>query len=232
VLDLAILGLLKDQPLHGYELRKRLPDALGVLWGISFGSLYPALRRLERDGLIEIVDPGEPVAQVTTTGSLSGDLAAARLRRRPKTSRRTRKAYRITERGDQRFRQLLLAEDPAGDEERAFTLRLAFCRHLEPIDRLGVLERRRAVLAGRLATSDSTRAGAEPGRDRYLRSLLEHRAQSTARDLEWIDSLISTERQEGASSAPTMPQASALEPSIDLAPAEPAWAPRQGATTA
>src|SRR5262249_24604267 len=34
VLDLAILGLLEEQPLHGYELRKRLSDALGMLLGI------------------------------------------------------------------------------------------------------------------------------------------------------------------------------------------------------
>ena len=57
MLDLAILGLLKEQPLHGYELKKRLGETLGSLWGISYGSLYPALRRLEHDGSIEIVEP-------------------------------------------------------------------------------------------------------------------------------------------------------------------------------
>jgi len=57
VLELAILGLLKEQPLHGYELKKRLGDTLGFLWGVSYGSLYPALRRLERAGAIEIVAP-------------------------------------------------------------------------------------------------------------------------------------------------------------------------------
>ena len=58
MLELAILGLLKEQPLHGYELKKRLGDTLGFLWGVSYGSLYPALRRLERAGAIEIVAPG------------------------------------------------------------------------------------------------------------------------------------------------------------------------------
>src|SRR4051812_20969628 len=43
VLELAVLGLLSEQPLHGYELKKRLSETLGPLWGISFGSLYPAL---------------------------------------------------------------------------------------------------------------------------------------------------------------------------------------------
>ena len=44
MLELAILGLLKEQPLHGYELKKRVGETLGTLWGISYGSLYPALR--------------------------------------------------------------------------------------------------------------------------------------------------------------------------------------------
>jgi transcriptional regulator len=52
MLELAILGLLKEQPLHGYELKKRLGETLGSLWGISYGSLYPALRRLEDRGWV------------------------------------------------------------------------------------------------------------------------------------------------------------------------------------
>src|SRR5581483_3552526 len=79
VLELAVLGLLKEQPLHGYELKKRLGETLGFLWGVSYGSLYPALRRLERDGAIEIVlEPAPAPARVPPTGSLTGDLAAAR----------------------------------------------------------------------------------------------------------------------------------------------------------
>ena len=48
MLELAILGLLKEQELHGYELKKRLVDALGPFSSVSFGSLYPALARLQR----------------------------------------------------------------------------------------------------------------------------------------------------------------------------------------
>src|SRR4051794_24405033 len=46
LLELAILGLLKEQELHGYELKKQLAEALGQS-GVSYGSLYPALARLE-----------------------------------------------------------------------------------------------------------------------------------------------------------------------------------------
>ncbi len=232
MLDLAVLGILKEQPLHGYELRKRLGDALGMLWGISYGSLYPALRRLEREGSIEIVEPGDDVlGGVVTTGSLAGDLAAARARsRKAKPTRRIRKAYQLTARGEQRLTELLLADDATGDEERSFALKLAFCGHLEPPARLELLQRRRRALVTRLAqTTRSESARNESGRgDRYLRSLVEHRTQSTQRDLEWIDTLIAAEQGGDPRAIPT--EAPAVEPPVVRATAVPAGAEIQGAT--
>jgi len=193
VLELAVLGLLSEQPRHGYELKKRLSETLGPLWGISFGSLYPALRRLERNGAIEAVEPADRAPPVAT-GSVQGDLAAARLRRRPRTGLRTRKAYRITPSGEQLFDELLA--DERDDDDRSFALKLSFCRHLTAAARLAFLERRRAQLTQRLAKS---RRNPTRTTDRYTRSLLEHRAHSTQHDLEWIEELIALERDgEGA----------------------------------
>lgn len=195
MLELAILGLLKEQPLHGYELKKRLGETLGFLWGVSYGSLYPALRRLERAGAIEIVAPGPAPAPVPmpATGSIDGETAAAKVRRLPKPTRRTRKQYRLTSRGDELFAELLTGDDaPGADEERAFALKFAFCRHLASDARLALLERRRAELQERLAQA----RGTTPRRgDRYIRSLAEHRTESTARDLAWLDELIAAERR-------------------------------------
>jgi DNA-binding PadR family transcriptional regulator len=195
MLELAVLGLLKEQPLHGYELRKRLSDALGLLWGVSYGSLYPALRRLERSGAIEVVEAGAaeaPAAPMPATGSIGGEAAAARMRRLTKGSRRTRKAYRLTAHGEQMFGELMTSDSGGGaEEERSFALKLAFCRYL-PVDaRLELLERRRADLAARLSRARGSRSGG----DHYALSLLEHRRKSTERDLEWLDELIATERR-------------------------------------
>ena len=199
MLELAILGLLKEQPLHGYELKKRLGETLGSLWGISYGSLYPALRRLEHDGSIESVEPDTVTAPMPATGSLDGDLAAARQRRPAKPTRRTKKAYRITPQGDARLAQLLVDDDVSGDDERTFALKLAFCGTLDPESRLEVLTRRRAALADRLARARRS----APGRgDRYTRSLFEHRTDSTRRDLEWVDTLIAAEGLDDGSVAP------------------------------
>lgn len=197
MLELAVLGLLKEQPLHGYELKKRLSDTLGFLWGVSYGSLYPALRRLERDGAIEIVTATpEPPPGPASTGSITGDLAAARLRamagRLSASSRRTRKAYRITDRGESLFSELLLADDAHGDDEKSFALKVAFCGHLQPAQRLELLSRRRRVLAERLERQLGARGTRD---DRYTRSLVEHRTKSTQRDLEWVDELITAERE-------------------------------------
>ncbi len=194
MLELAILGLLAEQPRHGYELKTRLTETLGPLWGFSFGSLYPALRRLERGGAIEEVGGGSPPTSSTgfvATGSLKGDLAAARQRRRTRPTRRTRKAYRMTEHGRRTFADLLT--DETGDDARAFALKLSFCRYLDAAGRLAFLERRRAQLTQQLARE---RRPATRTIDRYTRSLLEHRAQSTQHDLEWIDELIARERAE------------------------------------
>ena len=60
-LELAVLGLLHESPMHGYELRKRLNVVLG--WGrlLSYGSLYPALKKMLRAGWItEHVAAPEP----------------------------------------------------------------------------------------------------------------------------------------------------------------------------
>src|SRR6185503_9359687 len=51
VLEFAILGLLHQSPMHGYELRKQLAEVLGGLRSISYGSLYPALKRMHAAGL-------------------------------------------------------------------------------------------------------------------------------------------------------------------------------------
>ena len=196
MLELAILGLLKELPLHGYELKKRLNDTLGHVWGVSYGSLYPALARLERMGAIEVVDPPAPAGPaggipIPATGSIAGEAAAARLRRPTlRRSGRTRKAYRLAAAGHTLFNELLRADPtPGTDENRAFALKLAFCRHLDAPARLELLQRRRTQLADKLARGRQARAS-----DRYTRALIEHETTTAERDLEWVDSLIAAER--------------------------------------
>ncbi|HEX6395600.1 MAG TPA: PadR family transcriptional regulator [Acidimicrobiales bacterium] len=196
MLELAILGLLKEQELHGYELKKRLSENLGFASGVSFGSLYPALARLEAAGAVKAVDPiGSPAALIPHTGSLAGELAAFRARKGTSRGGRGKKVYGITSRGESLFEELLAAESQSSDDERFFNLRLAFARYLPPDARLGMLERRQAQLLERLVQMRA-RVKALRDHDRYARSLVEHDRDSTERDLTWIDQLIANERAE------------------------------------
>jgi len=204
LLELAILGLLKEQELHGYELKKRLSETLGPVSRVSFGSLYPALRRLEKTGAIEVSDGrGAEQGPFPTTGSLSGERAAFRARRTGGGhDARGRKVYRITTAGQALFDQLLAAEDASPEDDRAFQLRLAFARHLAADQRMGLLERRRAQLIERLARA---RAAVRGGRDRldgYARAIAEHSTEVTEHDISWLDRLIAQERSNQDSAAP------------------------------
>ena len=194
MLDMAILGLLEERDLHGYEIRRRLREHLGLLANVSFGSIYPALTRLEKSGAVVVVEGSAsesvPAAPAPPTGSLSGELAVLRARRHsPTRSRRGRKVYRITDAGRQLFAELL-AGGSAPDDARSFGLRLAFARHLAPQGRLSLLERRRAQLVQRLGEAENARDDL----DVYARSVVQHTAEGVARDINWLDTLIAAER--------------------------------------
>lgn len=163
MLDMAILGFLREGPMHGYELKQRLVD-LGF-WRISFGSVYPALRRLEKASLIE-VSPG------------SG----------------RRKEYRITAEGKEHFQQILEDEASEVENTTAFHVRLAFFRYMEPQSRIGFLERRKTVLRERIATARRSLRTTADRMDRYTQSLMEQRVLAAEADVAWLDDLIETER--------------------------------------
>jgi len=112
VLDFAILGLSMERPRHGYELRRALGE-LGF-WKVSFGSLYPSLRRLEKRGAIKAT-------------KVSG----------------RRKAYEITTEGKRIFDTLLQTNPEATEADRGFQVRLAFLGHLPSDRRIQVMDRRR-----------------------------------------------------------------------------------------
>ena len=172
-------------------------DNLGILANVSFGSIYPALTRLEKSGAVVATegsasrDAAQSAApKAPPTGSLSGELAVLRARRHsPTHSRRGKKVYRITEKGRQLFVQLL-ADGSSLDDARSFGLRLAFARHLAPQARLALLERRRAQLVQRLAEAEGTKVEL----DVYARSVVQHTADGVAQDISWLDRLIAGER--------------------------------------
>ena len=178
MLELAILGLLKEQPMHGYQLSRELAQQLGGLWRVSYGSLYPTLRRLERDGAVEQV-PGE---------------AGGKGRRKL--------VYRITPAGEALFLRLLEEPPQEGQAEDArFRVRLAFFRYLPPETRVRLLDRRRAGLEERLEQLTAAIAAAADNDD-YQRALMDHGRAATEADIAWLNGLIQQERAKYGVTAP------------------------------
>ncbi|MGY5885364.1 PadR family transcriptional regulator [Modestobacter lacusdianchii] len=199
MLEFAILGLLQQSPMHGYELRKELASVLGGLRSISYGSLYPALKRLQAAGLIA---SEEPVPRAL----LPADAPAL-------TGRRGKVVYAITAEGKERFADLVSQTGPeAYDDEGRFGVHLAFFRHTAADVRLRILEgRRRTVERQRDRLMDSLRRTQEK-LDRYTLELQRHGLDSVDREVRWLTELIDSERDDASR---------ALQPPARTPPAQP-----------
>ncbi len=201
--------------MHGYDLRKRLRSGVGLLGSLSFGSLYPALARLERSGAVREVDPAESLsaAVIPLTGSLSGEKAAFRARlaaraaftagaaratARSAAGTRGRRVYELTAAGDKLFESLLAQDSVRSDQDRAFLLRWSFARHMTGERRLDLLESQRRHVRERLVTARTATASPQLPGDRYACQVAEHTVDSLARELAWIEHLITTEQNGSA----------------------------------
>jgi len=185
LLELAILGLLHESPLHGYELRKRLNASLGAFRALSYGTLYPCLRELVDRGWI-----AENSAATSQPGALTDAAGAG--------SRRARIVYELTADGKGQFQSMLAQTGPAAWEDDTFNVHFAFFARTEADVRLRILEGRRSRLEERL---DSFRSAAAQRRERldlYTAELQRHGLESAEREIRWVSELIATER----SSAP------------------------------
>jgi DNA-binding PadR family transcriptional regulator len=174
-LDLAVLGLLHEAPMHGYELRKRVTGLLG--WGrvLSYGSLYPCLKQLLRDGLIADDQP---------------DSAASDRR----TGRRAKIVYRLTADGKERFDALVSAAGPSAWDDDGFGVHFAFFGLAAQETRIRILEGRRSRLEDRLDAVRNALARSRERLDTYTLELQRHGQESVEREVRWLTELIDNER--------------------------------------
>ncbi|MDR2253581.1 MAG: PadR family transcriptional regulator [Bifidobacteriaceae bacterium] len=180
VLELAILGLLHVAPMHGYQLRKRLNEMLGMLRPFSYGTLYPCLKTLAARALI---------ASSEEDGSAAG-------------ARRGRIVYRLTALGSDRLESLLGQAGPATWEDENFDVRFALFAQTDADTRLRILEGRRTRMAERLdALLGAVRRGAPA--DEYTQELQRHALEQVEREVHWLQGLIDRERGHHAASTST-----------------------------
>jgi len=170
VLELAVLGLLNESPMHGYELNKRLKGVLGPFRAISYGTLYPCLNSLQSAGFITTDD------------------SAAEVGKRKKTT------YKLTAEGKERLQEQLAEGGPAAWEDESFGVRFAFFAQTDAETRLRILEGRRSRLEERQENASSSISSARGRIDRYTLELQRHGLESVEREVRWLNELIATER--------------------------------------
>ncbi|CAL9517217.1 hypothetical protein SUDANB145_03742 [Streptomyces sp. enrichment culture] len=206
ILEFAVLGLLRESPMHGYELRKRLNTSLGVFRAFSYGTLYPCLKTLVANGwLIE-----EPGNTPEATAPLAG--------------RRAKIVYRLTAEGKEHFEQLLSQTGPDAYEDETFAARFAFFGQTSRDVRMRVLEGRRSRLEERLEKMRASLARTRERLDDYTLELQRHGMESVEREVRWLNELIESERA-GRDLRGSSPEGSARQ---DTTHGAPGGLPRSG----
>jgi len=169
-LEFALLGLLDQSPLHGYELRKRMISIYGPFRALSFSVLYPQLRRMLDAGLIE------------------ESLVAS-------TTRRARIVYAITTKGSARFETLTDTVTPDTWEDEGFEIRFAFFSPTSTKNRVRILEGRHRRLKEKAELLRGELEKSPVGIDRYLEEWRRHSLESAEREIAWLEDMIKTERK-------------------------------------
>lgn len=169
-LELAVLGLLHESPMHGYELRKRLSVLLGPLRALSYGSLYPALKKLKLEGLIEETAPVENLV-----------------------TRRAKRVYHLTQLGTATFLDRLSDGGSINVDDSGFGVHLAFFSATPSKIRIQILESRRRQLEDHRGNIHKLLMTRPTLRDNYSRELKQLALESAEREIAWLTKLIALE---------------------------------------
>lgn len=188
-LELALLGFLRDGPLHAYEIHRRLEqaEALGLVWRLKQSHLYALLGRLEAADLL-----------VGTT--------------QPQGARPPRRVLALTPAGQEMFAGWVAAPVAHGRDLRLeFLAKLFFATRDGPPAVAALVERQRTACAGWLAELHA-QADAVPDGQPYATLVLQFRIRQIEAILDWLDTcartlLAAPASRLGASGSPIPPGA-------------------------
>jgi DNA-binding PadR family transcriptional regulator len=157
----VVLAMLAKEPSQGYQLRRRLNDALGVLGEtMNPGQIYVTLNRLERAGLIVL------------------DNTVA-------TRDRDRKVYALTALGQERVSDWLTEVSWAKPDLAEFHLKLIAAAAAGLADPIGIVDAQRRELLRRLRDAQRAQMDEPDGSDAAL--LLEGIVLRLQADLRWLE---------------------------------------------
>ena len=163
-LELALLGLVRMQPAHPYELHQRLREsrALGLVWQLKQAHLYALLARLEAAGYLESMSEAQP-------------------------NRPPRKMRHLTEQGRAGFTQWLSEPVHHGRDFRLEFLAKLFFAHQEGVATAAqLIERQHAACAQRVQELER-RIAALPADQPFERLVMQFRQGQLEATLQWLD---------------------------------------------
>lgn len=180
-LKFAILGLLCDQPMHGYALKKALAPALGRDRLPNDGILYPLLAALESDGLVK-------------------------KRRQTSDAGRRRNVFSITDAGNDALLAWLTSDADEADEVtydffvgKPFLTKCLFFKHLPADEVAHKLDAQRAATKHKLALFRRIRDTlVERDVDHYRLAIVDLGIAQTRAKLRWLAALIKHHEQRNA----------------------------------
>ena len=141
----AMLAILEQGPMYGYQLRAEFEQRTGETWPLNIGQVYTTLTRLERDGMVEVVDEqvGSEVAGHGGAGEQHG-------------SDRTHVSYRATESGRSEVSEWFATPVPRSQPPRdELAIKLALAVTLPGVDVGTIIQRQRSATIA--ALQDYTR---------------------------------------------------------------------------
>lgn len=165
---LAILDLLQDHPMYGYELKSAIETNMSDWTSIAFGSIYFALNKLSEEGLIEKVATEQ------------------------EGNRPSRTIYEITAAGKSEFMKLLREQwQQAEREYYAFDIALFFQEYLSSSEIVVLLENKIRHLENILNTIENRRKAsvAPPENTAFAANIVEHSLVHLKAELDWLRSL-------------------------------------------
>ena len=155
----ALLGLLAERPMSGYDLTKVFDSSLAYVWSAKHSQIYPELAKLKEEGLIEQVGEGP----------------------------RGRKAYAITDAGLHHVRTWLAETEPDRSSRSEPFLRVFFLWLLDPDQAEAYVHKQVEYHAGLLHEYEEIADSGEPitAADRSFRIALEGGLRHERAMLDW-----------------------------------------------
>lgn len=166
--ELLLLGLLKESPKHGYEVKKKIKEILSLFAGIELKSIYYPLQVLEKRGFV--------------------------LKRRSKFGHRPeRLVYQLTPKGESRFKQLL-TQSLLSFKRPQFSLDLSlyFLHYLKPDIAVRRLRARMVILKRLSKGLQQMSNSLKKKKPSSLVYILEHDLQMVETESKFLSHLVKT----------------------------------------